>query len=188
MNIIYALINPINQVPFYVGATKRNLEDRLAEHLQIAKRRKLTGKPGEKQDVILKILSLGFKPEIKALVAASDDITNDFEKAGYSILKKLGYRLDQSPDAFYKVDPKARGRATKVSTLQSSVKDDDAITEKNKELIVHIANGRTVPEIAKLIFRSPRTIETQIRILKDSLGAKTLPHLITIAFKLGYLS
>jgi predicted GIY-YIG superfamily endonuclease len=58
---VYALINPINSTPFYVGETT-NLNERIKRHLKCRDRHNQ-----EKNEFILELLSKGMAPDIRVL-------------------------------------------------------------------------------------------------------------------------
>jgi predicted GIY-YIG superfamily endonuclease len=58
---VYALINPINSTPFYVGETT-NLNERIKRHLKCNDRHNK-----EKNDFILNLLSKGMAPDIRVI-------------------------------------------------------------------------------------------------------------------------
>ncbi len=61
------------------------------------------------------------------------------------------------------------------------------LTDKQLELVVLVANGMRHDEIAKHCFRSLNTVKVTLKAAQISLGANTLPHLISIAIAEGLL-
>jgi DNA-binding NarL/FixJ family response regulator len=55
------------------------------------------------------------------------------------------------------------------------------ITESDVEIIKGYSEGLTPASISKRVFRSPRTIEGRTGRLRDKLGAKTTPQMVSIA-------
>jgi len=90
MVTIYALINPFNNEPFYVGSTnQKRLTSRLSGHLH--------GQEGTKQkkDLIKLIKSEGLKVEIMPLLVCSEKAAIKCETHIYQLLIKEGYILYQ---------------------------------------------------------------------------------------------
>lgn len=89
MVTIYALINPFNNEPFYVGSTKCRLTSRLSGHL--------TGMEGtrQKKDLIKLLKDIGMKPEIMPLLVCSEKAAIKCETHIYKLLIKEGYILYQ---------------------------------------------------------------------------------------------
>lgn len=185
MTTIYALINPETETPFYVGSTKQVLARRLLGHLQDVKKRTHKGILGEKQDFIISLLRKGLKPKISRLFLVDDSVAAQAEESAFKMFKEVGYRMYQLEGKFLQVEPKSD--LFEETHFHSVIGDVEAIQCKNKEIIRLIANGFNADEIAKVQFKSTRTIETHIQRVKNELGAKTLAQLVMIAFKTGYL-
>ncbi|MFZ9035085.1 MAG: helix-turn-helix transcriptional regulator, partial [Francisellaceae bacterium] len=63
-----------------------------------------------------------------------------------------------------------------------------SLTEKEKQCLYWLLRGKNAREIAKLLFRSPRTIESHIDILKHKFDASSKTVLIDKALNSGVLS
>lgn len=85
---IYALINPVTDVVFYIGKTNRTLCRRLSEHLNLSK-----GVNGHKNNTIKKILSEGRKPIIKLIEEVDLDKWVEREKFHINDYRNKGYNL-----------------------------------------------------------------------------------------------
>lgn len=59
------------------------------------------------------------------------------------------------------------------------------LTEREKEILILIADGNTNPEIAKLLFISPRTVDTHRKNLLKKLEVKNTAGLVRFALKSG---
>jgi DNA-binding CsgD family transcriptional regulator len=56
-----------------------------------------------------------------------------------------------------------------------------SLTEKQIQVLMHLANGLTAKESGQKLKISNRTVEMHYTRIKDKMGAKTLPHLVHIA-------
>jgi len=55
------------------------------------------------------------------------------------------------------------------------------------EIIMHLANGRQIDEIALLLHRSRSDINRRIALARKRTHANTIPHLVSIAIATGDL-
>ena len=69
---IYSLLNPINNVIFYVGRTRKPLSDRLWGHIAAAKGKGDKFTNSIKDEYILNILASNSKPVIEAILFIAD--------------------------------------------------------------------------------------------------------------------
>jgi hypothetical protein len=86
---VYALINPTNDKPFYVGETV-DLSNRLAKHLSCSVK-----ESKEKNELIKGLLKIGLKPTVKILAynLLSKESAVEIESYYIKIYKELGYEL-----------------------------------------------------------------------------------------------
>lgn len=110
MTIIYALINPITECPFYVGSTRRTLKERLYEHIRENKEILFKNKSIRrlKQNIIIELLDKGIEPSIKRLIIVNDEYAHVFEYLVYKHYKSIGFVLLQSEKDFCKTIPGKR--------------------------------------------------------------------------------
>lgn len=95
---IYCLVNSVDNKPFYVGATKLKIENRLRSHVWETK--SLFSPTNQKQLFIKKLLSEGHKPIIHLLQIVTINDVNHYEEFFYIMLKRQGFNLLQLPSAF----------------------------------------------------------------------------------------
>jgi DNA-binding CsgD family transcriptional regulator len=62
-----------------------------------------------------------------------------------------------------------------------------AISKRELEVLILISKGRSVKEIASELNISEETIKTHRKNLFRKFSVKNSPHLIKLAFELGYL-
>lgn len=102
MHKVYALIHPLTNEPFYVGATTTELKYRLSEHISAAK--KCLKSDGslyqEKADLIKSMLAIGRKPEIRLLSTEISENVNRAERDAFLRLSSEGFKLLQSDGRF----------------------------------------------------------------------------------------
>lgn len=80
------------------------------------------------------------------------------------------------------VSPALReGLLRRIGTPSAS--DRPALSSREIEVLRHVAAGRSTREIADILNRSVKTIESHKQALKDKLGAKTPAHLIRMALQ-----
>jgi len=87
IHMIYVLVNPITQVPFYVGETTR-LSERLCKHFNCTEKNK------DKNKYIADLKANGYKPNVLIVGTSEDKI--EAEKLEYFFIDKyrnLGYEL-----------------------------------------------------------------------------------------------
>ena len=125
---IYCLIDPRNEKPFYVGATRLLPTLRLSCHLSSAKRyaKKLSRDKsetisGKKHELIHQIVSANLLPIIKVLEIANEDIAGAAESKHYFKLIQSGYDLLQAPKQL--VYTKTILSRNKNSAMRQSVRE-----------------------------------------------------------------
>jgi len=65
--------------------------------------------------------------------------------------------------------------------------DQQPLTVIQLELVVHLANGKRMNEIAEATHRSRSSVEKTLSTAQKRAGAKTLPHLVSIVIAQGML-
>ena len=98
---IYCLVDPITHKPFYVGATRRSLKDRLYSHIvgrfdpsyikSLSSRR---------NKLIREIIEAGQTPLIYCLIIVPSDICDLFEREYYNLFLSQGIELLQHKHRF----------------------------------------------------------------------------------------
>jgi DNA-binding CsgD family transcriptional regulator len=73
-------------------------------------------------------------------------------------------------------------------TMPQTFKDGsmNQMTDKQAECLFYLVRGKTAKEIARILNKSPRTIEEHIENLKNQFGCETKSQLIEYAFYLGF--
>ncbi len=61
------------------------------------------------------------------------------------------------------------------------------LSERDKEILLHIANGLTDREIAAALNLSPKTINFRVEEMKRKLDAKTRAQVVAIALRRGWI-
>lgn len=64
---------------------------------------------------------------------------------------------------------------------------DNPLTNTQLEMVVLLANGHNMAEIAALVHRSESSVKKTIAVAKDRAGAKSLAHLVSIVIASGVL-
>lgn len=101
---IYCLVNPVNEYPFYVGATNGNLNVRLSAHLS-----EVAGDlfyywfspPGLKHYVLREFIDRGIKPTIVLLHTCTIHDVDYYERFFYNLLISQGFLLTNDTTRFY---------------------------------------------------------------------------------------
>lgn len=65
--------------------------------------------------------------------------------------------------------------------------DERPLTISQLEVIVHIANGLRVADIARITYRSESWVRQSLTAAQRRAGAKTIPHLISLVIASGVL-
>ena len=66
-------------------------------------------------------------------------------------------------------------------------KDRPGLSAREREILGHIAEGRSAPEIAKLLFLSPATVKTHLGALYEKLGVSDRAAAVAEAMRRGLL-
>lgn len=98
------------------------------------------------------------------------DITH-IKKEGNPVLSFIG--LDGEPSF---VDVKAKTKFSKA---------EDVLSKREKEVLLHLVNGRSSAEIASILFLSKNTVDTHRRNMIRKTGAKRNAELISMAIRKG---
>lgn len=72
--------------------------------------------------------------------------------------------------------------------ISPSEKEESVLTEREKEILQLIAEGKTSKEIADILFLSSKTVDAHRKNIMDKLDLRTLPELTKHAIKLGLTS
>lgn len=64
---------------------------------------------------------------------------------------------------------------------------DKRLSKVQLEMVMHLANGKQIDEIAELMHRSKSNVNYQLGKARARCHAKTLPHLVSIAIGAGAL-
>ena len=103
---IYCLVDPRNNKPFYIGATRLSLSTRVSGHVHIA-RQYMTHMPfrhntlsARKHSIIYGLWKAGKRPKIIQLALIHKEAANHYEQFFYLTLRGQGYTLYQLSSAF----------------------------------------------------------------------------------------
>lgn len=100
---IYALIDPRNGIPFYIGATKY-IKSRLSYHKADAlmySSYSPYSETNERRALMLEIIQAGYKLDYTILLNVSEKAASKAEHYIYNLCMKEGVWLNQSPNRFY---------------------------------------------------------------------------------------
>ncbi|WP_020495702.1 response regulator transcription factor [Sciscionella marina] len=61
----------------------------------------------------------------------------------------------------------------------------DSLTEREREVLMHVAAGRTNDEIAEVLFVSPATAKTHVSRAMTKIGARDRAQLVVVAYESG---
>ena len=64
---------------------------------------------------------------------------------------------------------------------------DNPLTQTQLELVVHVANGYKMAEIAEMSHRSESSVKKTIAVAQKRAGARSLAHLVSIVIASGVL-
>jgi hypothetical protein len=92
---VYALIDPRNGHPFYIGATCVPLEQRLMLHISTNHKTKYCGNLQKKYERLRSIIEGGKRPIIKTLRICDLERVDHYESFYYRKFVKKGYKLLQ---------------------------------------------------------------------------------------------
>ena len=65
--------------------------------------------------------------------------------------------------------------------------DEKLLTIAQLETVVHIANGLRVADIARITYRSESWVRQSLTAAQRRVGARTIPHLVSIVIASGVL-
>lgn len=138
-----------------------------------------------------------------ALIILSMHANRDYVVAAFQAGAR-GYVLKESAgqeviDAVRATQAGRRYLSQKISDLvlddfliqrQSAGADDplSRLSEREREILVLVVEGRSSAEIADLLALSPKTVETYRSRLMDKLGITNLPDLVRFAIRHGLIS
>lgn len=86
----------------------------------------------------------------------------------------------------YRQDIKKHNR-TGIYTIEDNI-DNFKLSAKEMECLFYLIRGKTMREIAHLLYLSPRTIEFHIEKIKEKLGCRCKSELIEKAIATGYMA
>lgn len=139
---IDALVNPVDNSIFYVGATKENLEKRLRCHLYDNASVPNSGVWKKRMDFIAKMKSDGYEPKIILLEKVPFSESEKAEKRYYELYTKQGCDLMQDPNKFQYL----KGRTPK-SEKNGDVRFLFSTNESIYQSIVKYKNDNDFPSI-----------------------------------------
>lgn len=99
---IYALINPIDGMVFYVGATSQSIDKRLYQHCQETKQMPMKShRP--KHKIIVNLFCLGITPEVIELDEVDLIESTFFEDFYSNLMRSFGFNIKIQKSAFEKL-------------------------------------------------------------------------------------
>ena len=152
---IYALINPITNKVFYVGATIF-LERRYKEHINTK------FNSDYRAEQIRRTLLGGQKVEMLVLSVCSKKEAQKEEEFYIGLFKFYGFKLQQKEKSGYPCE-----------TIELS----------DSDIVQCLADGLKVPQISKKAKVSIHVMEKRMESLKKKNGAKNAVHLMSIYFR-----
>jgi len=84
------------------------------------------------------------------------------------------------------IGPEVQGGLAQEIRLRGA-KDRPALSAREREILGHIAEGRSAPEIAKLLFLSPATVKSHLGALYEKLGVSDRAAAVAEAMRRGLL-
>jgi hypothetical protein len=132
MEMIYALQHPVSMEIRYIGVTSKDIEFRLKEHIQEAKR----GANSYRCKWIRSILNEGLIPKVICIDNIEDSNNRNYWEMFYiATYRYLGYRLTNGSDGGegvkgYKFTPEV---LQKMSRIQKAVQNTPENIKRNKE-------------------------------------------------------
>ena len=72
-------------------------------------------------------------------------------------------------------------------TIPNLGSDNANLSDRESQILVHVAEGQSAKQIASTVGRAPRTVERYIENLRHKLGARNRSHLVAIAIACGEL-
>jgi DNA-binding NarL/FixJ family response regulator len=87
------------------------------------------------------------------------------------------------------VDPGVRDRLRAAAAADgSALPPERMLTAREREILAHLAEGRSIEEIAAELVLSGATIRTHVRNAMGKLGTRTRAHAIVVAMRRGELA
>ncbi len=135
---------------------------------------------------------------ILSMHSTTEHITRAFKAGAYSYLLKESTGLELI-DAVRTVYAGHRYMSQKISDMLIGVYAEhphgnpaetplESLSPREREILQLVVEGKSSAEIAKIIFLSPKTVETYRSRLMQKLGIKNLPDLIKFAIQKGLTS
>jgi DNA-binding CsgD family transcriptional regulator len=81
----------------------------------------------------------------------------------------------------------ARRARVAAATPRRAAPDPTELTPREREVLAHLAEGRTNRQIGEALFVSPKTVELHVSRILDKLGAKTRGEAVAVARRAGHL-
>lgn len=90
----------------------------------------------------------------------------------------------------------ARGETVLAAEIQANVADEirqryrperPQLSKREHEVLVHVAEGRSAPEIAKLLYLSPTTVKGHLQSLYEKLGVSDRAAAVAEAMRRGLI-
>jgi DNA-binding NarL/FixJ family response regulator len=134
------------------------------------------------------------RPETKVILFTVEESTSavaEVMQAGIS-----GYLLkDVSPDDLVRaarqamegktvIHPQLARNFVEESRLRPA-RSETPLSNRESEILQHVAHGHTTKEVAKLLGISPHTVKTHLERIFEKLGANDRAQAVYIAFRLG---
>jgi len=85
------------------------------------------------------------------------------------------------------VDPGVRDRLRAAAADGAGAQPERVLTAREREILAHLAEGRSIEEIAAELVLSVATIRTHVRNAMGKLGTRTRAHAIVVALRRGEL-
>lgn len=160
------------------------------------------GGPAEETHDLVKWLASN-RPELKTIMYSSNDVSKFFKKEYSNTIQAYVLKNDEPEELIQAIKAVAAGKTFQSSSIGNKTdkvsKHDDfessekakllvnALSPREKEILIHIAQGHTNKKIGELLFIAEDTVKAHRRSLKKKLGAKTTIDLQKIAQQAGLL-
>src|ERR1044072_169385 len=154
-------------------------------------------------DVVLMDLRLPDMSGIDALVRIRAEFTGarvvmlttfegDVESQGALKAGARGYLLKSSPpeelvQAIRHVHAGKKGIPTQIAAHLAEHMSDEDLTEREVEVLRHVAEGRRNRDIAEKLFISEETVKVHVKHIMDKLGASDRTQAVAIAVRRGII-
>ena len=168
---VYALVNPTNNKPFYVGETV-NLSKRLSNHLSCDKT-----STKEKNDYIKDLLNNGIKPKVEILSFYIETKEKAVEIESYyiEVYRRLGFELFNRNNGGNKPPLQTTKKTIeqkRKSVIDSPLKKAVIQYTKNMEFVREFIGVREACRITKIDHRSISQVAAGSKIRKTAGGFK----------------